>query len=87
MEEAAAELETVFGDYCYREPGCRLVGHIEQEHLSAARFPAFLIDGLCRPVYWEKTYMKLRSLGASTYYELGAGKALTKFNRWIDSDT
>lgn len=87
MDEIAAELQTIFGDYRYHEPGCRLIGHIEQEYLTARRIPAFLIDELCRPVYWEKTYNTLRSLGASTFYELGTGKALTKFNRWIDSDT
>lgn len=87
MEEIATELGGIFGDYRYREPACRLVGHIEQERLSAAGFPAFLIEELCRPVYWEKTYTTLRSLGAATFYELGAGKALTKFNRWIDSDS
>ena len=87
MEEIAAELQEIFGDYRYREPACRLVGHIDQEHLRAARFPAFLIDELCRPVYWEKTYAALRSQGVTMCYELGAGKALTKFNRWIDSDT
>lgn len=87
MEEVAVELQSIFGDYRYREPNCHLMGHIKQEHLCAAHIPVFLFDELCMPVYWEKTYKALRSLGVSKYYELGTGNALTKFNRWIDSDT
>jgi len=87
MEEIAAELQTIFGDYRYHEPGCQLLGHIKQKHLCAKGISAFLLDELCMPVYWEETYKTLRSLGVSKYYELGTGKALSKFNRWIDSDT
>jgi len=62
------------------------VEHIGQTSLTAERIPAFLMEELCRPVQWERTYRALRSLGAAAFHEAGAATALTKFNRWIDSE-
>ncbi len=87
MAEIGPDLEAIFSDYGYREPCIPLMEHIGQTTLSAARIPAFLVEELCRPVYWERTYRALRTLGATTFREVGVAAALTKFNRWIDSET
>jgi [acyl-carrier-protein] S-malonyltransferase len=81
-----AELQRIVSEYSYREPRIPLVEHIGQTTLTAARIPAFLVDELCRPVYWETTYRSLRSRGVTRFQELGLGSALSKFNRWIDSE-
>ena len=86
MEEIAPDLAAIFEGYDYREPGIPLIEHIGQTALTPARIPVFLVDELCRPVYWERTYRALRSRGVERFQEVGAGQALTKFNRWIDGD-
>jgi [acyl-carrier-protein] S-malonyltransferase len=80
------DLRRIVAEYSYREPRIPLVEHIGQTSLTAARIPAFLVDELCRPVYWETTYRVLRSRGVTRFQELGVGSALSKFNRWIDSE-
>jgi malonyl CoA-acyl carrier protein transacylase len=74
-------------EYDFHEPHIPLVEHIAQTTLTAATIPAFLVDELCRPVYWETTYRSLRSRGVTRFLEVGAGSALSKFNRWIDSES
>ncbi len=82
-----AQLQRIVAEYRFREPQIPLVEHIDQTNLTAAAIPAFLVDELCRPVQWETTYRTLRSRGATRFQEVGAGSALAKFNRWIDSET
>jgi [acyl-carrier-protein] S-malonyltransferase len=84
--EIAGDLQRIVADYSYCEPRIALVEHIGQTTLTAAHIPAFLVDELCRPVYWETTYRVLRSRGVTHFQELGVGSALSKFNRWIDSE-
>ena len=86
IAEIAADLQRIVADYSYREPRIPLVEHIGQTPLTTATIPAFLVDELCRPVYWETTYRVLRSRGVTRFQELGVGSALSKFNRWIDSE-
>jgi len=86
MEEIGSDLAEIFDDYGYRESAIPLVEHISQTTLTAPRIPLFLVEELCRPVCWERTYRALRSRGVTLFREVGAGKALTKFNRWIDSE-
>lgn len=86
MEEAGDELRAIFADYRYREPSCRLLDHFGQDYLAAADMADFLLQELFRPVYWERSYRALRAAGADTFYEVGAGDALRKYNRWIDSE-
>jgi len=87
IAEITGELRRIVADFSFREPQIPLVEHIAQTTLTAATIPAFLVDELCRPVYWETTYRALRSVGVTRFQEAGAGSALTKFNRWIDSET
>lgn len=87
IAEIAGDLQRIVAEYSFREPQIPLVEHIAQSTLTAATIPAFLVDELCRPVYWETTYRILRSLGVTRFQEVGAGSALSKFNRWIDSET
>lgn len=86
IDEISGKLRGIVSDYSYREPRIPLIEHIGQTKLTAAAIPAFLVDELSRPVYWEKTYLVLRSLGITRFQEVGAGLALSKFNRWIDSE-
>jgi malonyl CoA-acyl carrier protein transacylase len=87
MEEIAGELHRIAGEYSYLEPRNPLIDHISQKALTAGTIPRFLADELCLPVYWETTYRDLRSRGATHFQEMGAGATLSKFNRWIDSET
>jgi malonyl CoA-acyl carrier protein transacylase len=86
IEEVAAGLRTIVADYTFQEPHIPLMDHLEQRRLKAEDIPGFLVAELCRPVFWEKTYRALRHAGVQHFYEAGAGMALTKFNRWIDSE-
>lgn len=80
------QLAVIVAGYRFREPTVPLVEHIKQTRLTAAAIPAFLVDELQQPVYWEETWKHLRATGFSRCIEVGSGQALTKFNRWIDSE-
>lgn len=86
VDEVAAELHAIVADYTFREPRIPLMDHLEQRRLKADDIPRFLVEELCRPVFWEKSYRALQKEGVKHFYEVGAGQALTKFNRWIDSE-
>lgn len=86
MAEIGGQLAAIVADYSYAEPTVPLLEHISQRMLSAAAMPAFLVDELQQPVWWERSWLKLRSLGAVRGCEVGSGSALSKFNRWIDSE-
>ena len=83
IESIAPSLVKIVGDYRFREPTIPLLEHLEQDYLTAADIPGFLVAELCRPVYWETTYLALRRAGVTTFTEVGAGDALKKYNRWI----
>jgi [acyl-carrier-protein] S-malonyltransferase len=87
IEAIAGDVQRIVAEYNYCEPLIPLLEHIGQTTLTAAMIPAFLVDELCRPVYWETTYRALRSRGVTRFHEVGLGSALAKFNRWIDSET
>jgi malonyl CoA-acyl carrier protein transacylase len=86
MEEAEGELRKVFADYLYREPAVPLMDHVEQDFLTAADLPGFMLRELSLPVHWERTYRALRAAGASRFMEVGVGDSLKKYNRWIESE-
>jgi malonyl CoA-acyl carrier protein transacylase len=86
IAEIAAVLQRIVSEYRYDEPRIAIIEIIGQTTLTAARIPAFLVDELCLPVYWETTYRTLRSQGVTRFLEVGVGSALAKFNRWIDSE-
>ncbi len=86
LEEVEGELRGIVGDYRYAEPGLPLMDHIDQEYLTAAELPGFLVRELCLPVDWERTYLALRRVGVNHFTEVGAGDALRKYNRWIASE-
>jgi len=87
MEEIAGELHRIVGEYSYSEPVKPLINHINQKVLTAATIPGFLVAELFLPVYWERTYRELKLRGATHFQEMGVGSTLSKFNRWIDSET
>jgi malonyl CoA-acyl carrier protein transacylase len=87
IAEITGELHRIVSGFSFREPEIPLIEHIGQTSLTAATIPAFLVDELCHPVYWETTYRVLRSRGVKLFQEVGVGSALSKFNRWIDSET
>ncbi|MBC7961833.1 MAG: acyltransferase domain-containing protein [Steroidobacteraceae bacterium] len=87
LTEVAADLEAIFSDYSYAEPQMPLLDHIDQQPLTSTRIAVFLLDELLKPVWWQRSYAAARSLGAAAFVEVGAGDALKKFNRWIDSES
>ena len=87
VREIAPDLQQIVDDYHFKEPQIPLVDHLEQRNLAADDIPAFLVEELCRPVFWETTYRALRQRGIHRFQEVGNAMALTKFNRWIDSET
>jgi malonyl CoA-acyl carrier protein transacylase len=84
--ELSGRLHKIVAEYTFGEPRYPLVEHFAQTTLTAATIPVFLVDELTLPVYWEATYRNLRSRGVTAFTEVGAGTALSKFNRWIDSE-
>ncbi|WP_367618942.1 ACP S-malonyltransferase [Pelotalea chapellei] len=86
IREIAADLQRIVNDYDYKDPQIPLVDHLEQRNLTAADVPGFLVEELCRPVFWDRTYRALIGRGLNSFHEIGAGSSLTKFNRWIDSE-
>jgi malonyl CoA-acyl carrier protein transacylase len=86
IEQVAAGLRSIVAEYTFCEPRIALIDHLDQRWLDAARIPDFLVEELCRPVYWEKTCRALQHEGVMRYFEVGVGQALTKFKRWIDSE-
>lgn len=84
--EIAGDLRRIVEDYDFKEPHVPLVEHIDQTLLSAVQIPAFLVDELCKPVFWDKTYLALCAKGISDFREMGHPRVLAKFNRWIDSE-
>lgn len=86
MEEIAAPLKEICGEYRYQEPAVPLVNHIDQKLLTSSEIPGFLVRELFVPVYWEQTYLALITDGAKKFFETGAGDSLKKYNRWIDNE-
>jgi malonyl CoA-acyl carrier protein transacylase len=86
MAEVADNLATIVADYSFADPIIPLIEHVEQTCLTAAAIPDFLVNELCQPVWWERSYQSLLARGASHFVEVGSGNALKKFNRWIDSE-
>ena len=86
MAELGNELAAIVAEYCFSEPQVPLIESLGQTRLTAAAIPAFLVDELQQPVYWERTWKAVRAAGVSRCIEVGSGQALTKFNRWIDSE-
>ena len=87
MSDVAEEMRIIFNDYRYREPTVPLVNHIDQDCLTAADMADFMLRGMLMPVYWENTYLALRTAGAGRFLEVGVGDSLKKYNRWIESQT
>jgi len=85
LAEAEGELAAVFRDYGYGTPAIPLMNHIDQEFLTAAEIPAFLMRELTETVHWEQTYRALKRFGANRFVEVGTGDSLKKYNRWIES--
>lgn len=86
IAELADALTATVADYCFQEPVIPLLEHIGQTRLSVSTIPTFLVTELQQPVYWEQTWQTLRTVGFNRCIEVGSGQALTKFNRWIDSE-
>ncbi len=86
ITEVADELKNIFSDYIYIEPSVTLLDHIDHQPLTASKIPGFLLDELLLPVWWQRSYLAARNLGAKSFVEVGAGDALKKFNRWVDSE-
>jgi malonyl CoA-acyl carrier protein transacylase len=86
MEEIEGPLREIIGGYRYGNPAVPLMNHIDQDYLTAPDIGEFLLRELLLPVYWEKTYRALRAAGVQRFFEVGAGDALKKYNRWIESE-
>ena len=86
MAELRDQLAAIVAEYHVADPLVALVEHINQTRLTAATIPGFLVDELQQPVFWEQSWKALRATGFSRCSEVGSGQALTKFNRWIDSE-
>ena len=84
VQQMEGELEEIFDGYCFKDPALPLMNHLNQNYLSAADIPWFLLRELQLPVYWERTYRALLGAGVARFYEVSEGESLRKFNRWID---
>jgi malonyl CoA-acyl carrier protein transacylase len=80
------QLIAIVAGYRFAEPRVPLMEHYSQTRLTAEAIPTFVVDELLQPVYWERTWQLLRATGFERCIEVGSGQALTKFNRWIDTE-
>jgi [acyl-carrier-protein] S-malonyltransferase len=87
MADLEVAMRQIFSEYNYLEPTVPLLNHIDQDFLSAADIPEFMMRELELPVYWEKCYKALKKAGAAKFWEVGVGDSLKKYNRWIESET
>jgi [acyl-carrier-protein] S-malonyltransferase len=87
MAEREDVLRDIFRDYHYRKPAVPLMNHIDQDFLTDSDLGEFMLRELLLPVFWERTYRKLRAGGVSHFLEVGGGDSLKKYNRWIDSQS
>lgn len=87
MTEVEPDLTSIVQEYRFTEPVTPLVESLNQTRLTAAAMPAFLVQALLQPVYWERTWKRLSASGVSRSVEVGSGQPLTKFNRWIDAES
>jgi len=86
VAQLEGELEDIFAGYRYAHPVLPLMNHLNQSYLVADEIRSFLLRELQLPVYWERTYRALKAAGIVSFYEVGEGETLRKFNRWIDSE-
>lgn len=86
MDEVAGGLREIVADFRFREPTLPLVSHIDQDYLTAADLPDFLVRELALPVHWERTCKALHNAGATRFVEVGVGDSLKKYNRWIATE-
>lgn len=86
MAAVSNELKSVFADYEFSAPAIPLMSHNAELLTSSEQIRCFLHDQIMRPVYWEKTVSALHNSGVAKFIEVGAGDALKKFNRWIESE-
>lgn len=80
------QLTRIAADYRFAEPQVPLMESFGQTLLTSDRIAGFLVRELQQPVNWERTWLQLRSIGVSRCIEVGSGRTLTKFNRWIDTE-
>jgi len=86
MEELAAPIGEICGEFRYREPSVPILDHIDQKPLKAFEMAPFMVRELSLPVYWERSYLSLKAAGVGKFLEVGSGDSLKKYNRWIDSE-
>lgn len=86
MKTVSTGLKSVFADYNFSTPTTPLMSHKGELLTTPEQIRCFLHDQILQPVYWEKTVSALRNLGVTKFVEVGAGDALKKFNRWIESE-
>jgi malonyl CoA-acyl carrier protein transacylase len=86
LAEIRDQLTAIVTDYRFQDPRIPLMEHLAQTRLTAKTIPGFVVDELLQPVYWEQTWQQLRAAGFQSCIEVGSGRALTKFNRWIDME-
>jgi len=86
MEASIESLREIVTEYRYAELAIPLMNHIDQDFLTASEVGDFLLREILLPVYWDKSYLALRTSGVSKFIEVGVGDSLKKYNRWIESE-
>lgn len=74
MAGVAADLAAIVAEYHFAEPQIPLIESLGQTRLTAAAIPAFLVDELQQPVYWERTWKAVRATGFNRCIEVGSGQ-------------
>ncbi len=86
LRETTQKLKMIASGHVFVEPNIPLFEPLTQNRLTAGRIPSFLVDEICRPVFWDRTYMFLKGIGVSEFTEIAFSPLLSKFNRWIDNE-
>lgn len=87
MEPAAAQLQSVIGDFEFQPPRTEFVANVTAGYVSSPdEIRQLLVTQVTSPVQWEKSVRLIGDSGISHFVELGPGKVLCGMVRRILDD-
>ena len=87
MEPARFEMGPLLSQVRFNQPKCMVIPNVSAMPTdSALIFGSLLTDQIVRPVRWEESMMKLKTLGITTAIEVGPGKVLTGLMKRINRE-
>jgi len=86
MEPVRSEIQGLVDRIEVREPRVPVLNHMNQSFLKKGDIKDFLVEEICRPVYWDECVRELVRRGVTWFIEVGNDDTLCKLIRWIDRE-